>query len=205
MNDTLPSRVERRKERTRKALMDVALGLFYEKGIYWTKIEDITEEADIGKGTFYQYFETKERLIRALLEEGLAASLGLMMRAAAGARDGPSLVRALVGAKLDFFLGHPEYLLLFHQVRGWLQLQTDTVSELRDVYDRYLGQVADLLRPAVPAGPEQDERARWLALALAAFTSGLLNYALLFDRADDPAARRKDLRVRIEASLLALL
>ncbi len=53
------SRIERRREKTRRLLIEVALGLFYEKGIYRTKIEDITERADIGKGTFYQYFETK--------------------------------------------------------------------------------------------------------------------------------------------------
>ena len=60
------TRVERRKEKTHRVLSEVALGLFYEKSIYWTKIEDITQGADVGKGTFYQYFETKEALIQEL-------------------------------------------------------------------------------------------------------------------------------------------
>ncbi len=68
MLQATPSRVERRKERTRRALLAVALELFHQKGIYWTKIEDITERADIGKGTFYQHFETKEDLLEVLLE-----------------------------------------------------------------------------------------------------------------------------------------
>ncbi|WP_447975293.1 TetR/AcrR family transcriptional regulator [Nitrospira sp. Kam-Ns4a] len=205
MAETLLSRVERRKEKTRKALMEVALALFYEKGIYWTKIEDITEEADIGKGTFYQYFETKEKLLRALLEEGLEASLARMHEAAVGAADGAALLCALIRAKLDFYLEHPEYLLFFHQVRGWLQLKTQSVTELREVYDRYLDRVGKLLRPAVPEGLDQEARARWLALTLSAFTSGLVTYALLFDGAGDVARRRDEIQAQLERGLLALL
>lgn len=184
--------------------MDVALGLFYEKGIYWTKIEDITEEADVGKGTFYQYFETKEKLLQALLEEGLEASLARLREAAAGTEGGRSLICALTRAKLEFYLEHPDYLLLFHQVRGWLQLKTEAVTELREVYDRYLSRVGELLRPAVAAGPDQEGRVRWLALALSAFTGGLLTYALLFEGAGDVERRRAELQARIERSLLAL-
>jgi AcrR family transcriptional regulator len=67
---TPSARVARRKQKTQEILLQVALGLFSEKGIHWTKIEDITERADIGKGTFYKYFPTKEALIRILYSGG---------------------------------------------------------------------------------------------------------------------------------------
>ncbi|HET6369785.1 MAG TPA: TetR/AcrR family transcriptional regulator, partial [Nitrospiria bacterium] len=83
------TRTERRKEKTRRLLMDVALNLFFEKGIYWTKIEDITQRADVGKGTFYQYFETKEAQLQELLERGLGILLTLTAGAVgAGGRNG---------------------------------------------------------------------------------------------------------------------
>lgn len=53
------SRVEKRKAKTNRRLLEVARQLFSEKGIYWAKVEDITETADFGKGTFYKYFDSK--------------------------------------------------------------------------------------------------------------------------------------------------
>ena len=198
------SRVERRKEKTRRILMEVALGLFYEKGLYWTKIEDITESADIGKGTFYQYFATKEALIRALLERGLSTLLVQTEMALRGVKPGAKAIARIVQARLDYFLENPEYLLLFHQVRGLLQLKTKPAEELREVYNQYFDQLAKLIRPSLNGRPGS-AAARDLALALTAFTSGLLTHQLLFSKEGDYKRRRETVKEQLERGLQALL
>jgi AcrR family transcriptional regulator len=65
------SRRERKKQHTRSRLMDAALALFREHGYEETTIEQITERADVAKGTFFNYFETKESILPALAEHHL--------------------------------------------------------------------------------------------------------------------------------------
>ncbi len=60
-------RRERRSEETRENIFRAALQLFAERGFNAATIEAITEAADVGKGTFFNYFENKESL---LLEYG---------------------------------------------------------------------------------------------------------------------------------------
>lgn len=206
--DSVPvatTRVERRKEKTRRLLLDVALELFFENGIYWTKVEDITERADIGKGTFYQYFETKEDLLQALLRRGLDALLAKKTEAIRGTKPGPRMLSAIIRAQLDFYLEHPEYLLLFHQVRGLLQLKTQAAKDLRAVYDEHLDQLGRLLRPVVNGKTKQSGMARKLGMAISAFTSGLLTYHLLFGKAGEIQRQRDDLLAQLERSLQSLI
>jgi AcrR family transcriptional regulator len=65
MNDTL-SRRERKKLETQGNLMDAALRLFCERGYEETTVEDITEAADVAKGTFFNYFPTKDAVLPAI-------------------------------------------------------------------------------------------------------------------------------------------
>src|ERR1700680_1016985 len=58
----------RRKRETRIRLLDAALRLMAEKGMDSVTINDITEAADVGFGSFYNHFESKEALYAALLE-----------------------------------------------------------------------------------------------------------------------------------------
>ena len=51
-------RRERRRLETRDRLYRAALELFGERGFLETTVEDITEAADVGKGTFFNYFPT---------------------------------------------------------------------------------------------------------------------------------------------------
>lgn len=203
--ETALTRVGRRTEKTRRILMEVALGLFYEKGIYWTKIEDITEGADIGKGTFYRYFDTKEALLHALLQQGLNEVLARVQKAIRPVKAGPKLIERAIQAKLDFLLENPEYLLLFHQVRGLLQLKTTSSKGLRDVYDGYLDRLEHLIRPALTTNGRSGTSSRHLAMALSALTSGLLTYHLLFGRTSDITRRRRDIQSQIAKSIRALL
>ena len=59
LDRSLPLR-ERKKLRTRRALADAALRLFTEKGFDATTLEDLTEEAEVSRSTFFRFFPAKE-------------------------------------------------------------------------------------------------------------------------------------------------
>jgi len=82
MEQTL-SRRERKKLETRQALLEASLDLFREKGYQATTVEEITGRADVAKGTFFNYFASKEALLDDLsvwhvgrLREALDVSQG---------------------------------------------------------------------------------------------------------------------------------
>jgi AcrR family transcriptional regulator len=58
-----PDRRQRRSAETRERLFRAALRLFAEKGFAETTVEDITNAADVGKGTFFNYFPSKEHIL----------------------------------------------------------------------------------------------------------------------------------------------
>ncbi len=63
----------RRRERTRKRLVEAARTLFARQGVDSTRINEITEEADVGFGSFYNHFDGKEAIVEAVLAETIAA------------------------------------------------------------------------------------------------------------------------------------
>lgn len=114
-----PSRVDRRKARTRQALVDAAVRLIAEGRGERASIQEITETADIGFGSFYNHFESKDQLFRTASEEVLERWGQMLDRACADMNDPaetfatsfrisgrlgwthPDLARFITGAGLD--------------------------------------------------------------------------------------------------------
>jgi AcrR family transcriptional regulator len=63
MNTSQPSRHQRRRLQTRKLLIQTTLQLILEKGFNAISIQDITDRADLGRGTFYIHFKDKEDVV----------------------------------------------------------------------------------------------------------------------------------------------
>jgi len=68
-DDRAGGRLERRKARTRAAILTAASELFHERGYEHTVIQQIAERADTGVGTLYGYFRSKEEILREVLRE----------------------------------------------------------------------------------------------------------------------------------------
>lgn len=57
------SRRERKKKDTYEKIFASAMRLFRSQGFEATSVEQITQHADVGKGTFYNYFPSKEAVV----------------------------------------------------------------------------------------------------------------------------------------------
>lgn len=73
----LPNRLERRKQRTRAALIHAAQ-IFIGAGRLSVPVLEITQAADVGMGSFYNHFDSKEELFAAALNEVLDAHGALL-------------------------------------------------------------------------------------------------------------------------------
>lgn len=62
---------KRRKEARPSELTAAALALFVEKGFSATRLEDVAQRAGVSKGTLYLYFDSKEALFKAVIQEGV--------------------------------------------------------------------------------------------------------------------------------------
>ncbi|MGL5270543.1 MAG: TetR/AcrR family transcriptional regulator [Selenomonadaceae bacterium] len=62
------TRRERKKIHSKKSIVEAAVKLFSQKGYQETSVADIMNEADLGIGTFYNYFESKDEILKNLLQ-----------------------------------------------------------------------------------------------------------------------------------------
>jgi len=70
------ARWRRRKEARPQEILDAALSVFAQKGFAATRLEDVAARAGVSKGTIYLYFESKEAVFKALVQEKLASRIG---------------------------------------------------------------------------------------------------------------------------------
>jgi AcrR family transcriptional regulator len=96
------NRFERRKERTRQDILRAAEQVLAERGFYEAKISDIAAAADIGVGTVYLHFDTKEALFEAVVEDTVTRLKETVDRARAGAASAIEQVRASTHALCRF-------------------------------------------------------------------------------------------------------
>ncbi|MFF7648262.1 TetR/AcrR family transcriptional regulator [Streptomyces sp. NPDC007983] len=61
--ESQPGLRERKKQRTRDAISDAAIGLFLECGYHEVSVAQIAEAAEVSKRTLFTYFPTKEDLV----------------------------------------------------------------------------------------------------------------------------------------------
>jgi AcrR family transcriptional regulator len=61
--DLISGRRERKKDETKRKIIDVALELFHRQGFAATTMEQIADTADVAKGTLYNHFATKEAIV----------------------------------------------------------------------------------------------------------------------------------------------
>ncbi|HEU5260786.1 MAG TPA: TetR/AcrR family transcriptional regulator [Gemmatimonadales bacterium] len=72
MTEVELTRRERKKEETKERILQAAFALFRKHGVEATTVEEISDKADVAKGTFFNYFPYKEAVFGYLSETWVA-------------------------------------------------------------------------------------------------------------------------------------
>src|SRR5512135_420576 len=104
-----PTRLDRRKARTRRALIDAAVRLIAEGRGDRASIQEITETADIGFGSFYNHFESKDQLFQTASHEVLDRWGTMIDQACTGIQDPAEVFAASLRISGRLSWTHPDF------------------------------------------------------------------------------------------------
>lgn len=173
------SRAKRRRAQSFESLIQAGLAVIAKRGVYETTVEHITEAADVGKGTFYAHFPSKEDLVHHLVRHGFDEMIAAGRVGEPAGRTPAERLAALIQAQLHVLGRRRDLVILLHQVRGLLILRPEARLRLRREYQRYVEFLTQECRrllgnPRLNHGEAQD-----LACAIAGFVSGTLSFEML--------------------------
>ena len=132
------TRTKRRRARSFENLVQAGLAVIGKRGLYETTVEHITEAADVGKGTFYAHFASKDDLIYHLVRHGFDELIAATASVASVNGTPAARLADLIQAQLQALGRRKDLLILLHQVRGLLILQPKARHRLRREYRRYI-------------------------------------------------------------------
>jgi AcrR family transcriptional regulator len=162
MNRPSSQRVRKRQLRTRAQLLSVAHRLMSKKGVDETTIQEITDAADVGFGTFYNYFSSKDDLATQVLD-CVINNLGLrndLVTKTTRATDPVQVVATSVRLVVREMMTNP----MWH---WWVKQRTDLLVERMRAGFRRFG-IRDIRR-AMDAGAyriiNDDVEAAWSFLS----------------------------------------
>lgn len=193
------SRQKRRTDATKQKLLGAARALFAEKGLDLTTIDDITGRADVGKGTFYYHFRTKEQLIRSLMRSNLAELEAAITRKCSPITNLNQLLDDMIQVQIDFFSDRWEDFVLYFQGRADLILN-EGYEGIDTPFIDYLCTIENLLDSVIKYHLSKATLRR-IACAVTGFISGYYSFSSISTDVDDVGETFRGVRGALVASL----
>jgi len=176
---------ERKKRENRKRILDAAAALFSEQGFAATTMEEVAARAEVGVGTLYNYFGSKDRLLLGVFEDATEAQLehGQTIVDAPG-HDAEAAVCHLLGHYLSIARIFDKHVM--RELLAASLVQPERIEEYASLDVRLAAQVGQLLAVLQARGDvAADVEVQHAALALyGAFVMPLLLYVSMDDMDD---------------------
>jgi len=174
----LKERREREKQARRRQIIDAARSLLFEKGLKATSINQIAKRAELGVGTIYFYYPSKEDLFAELQEEGLQLLTEKIRQTLSVGNDPEQQLKLMALAYYDFSRENKDY---FDVISYFLASPQVLLSpDLKQRVDRKTGTILELIKRVISQGSEsgvfkKSDRDSRGVLLLAAF-HGLMQF-----------------------------
>ncbi|HKY15364.1 MAG TPA: helix-turn-helix domain-containing protein [Microthrixaceae bacterium] len=169
-----PARGEEAKEQRRDDILTAAKAVFAEQGYHATTIADVARAAGISYGSIYWYFDSKEALFHALMdnqEQALRAHIDRTVAELGEGIGGEALFRDSVRATFEFFEADRAVVKLLF--RDSLVLGDRFDRHLAGIYEGFIADIEKTIATAQSAGYVIDAPPRMIAFSVAALIGQL--------------------------------
>jgi len=179
----LHERREREREQRREQILDAARELLLEKGYYHISMRQIATLAELGVGTIYSYFKSKEDIYADLSTDVFDQLYDAMRKAADGAASPPEKIRGIANALLDFSSDHRMYYdFLDYFISTPRTIFPPEMKERVDYHgNRILEPVAEAIRQGMASGRFRKVSPERHALIFFGSVHGFLHFRKLQD------------------------
>lgn len=137
-------KTKRTKGKVKLEIVRIALAIFADKGFDATSIDEIISKAGIAKGTFYYYFDSKEKLIQEIIHEGINKFALMINSGMAGLPDEEARIRKLIEIEIDFFNTYKNFCVVF--VGEFWRYQTRWHEDIKLIQSRYMDVIKSYVR-----------------------------------------------------------
>jgi len=153
-------------------ILAAAKRIFAQNGFRRTKIDQIAEELNVGKGTIYRYFKDKKSLFLAVFEQGMASLSQTIKDNVAPITDPQIKVAAAVRTYFEFFENDRQLIEILMQVRS--EFKDDYRRVFLALYSDYIIRIQENLRNGVKIGVFRELDVEKTAEAMSAALQGVL-------------------------------
>lgn len=173
-------RREREKQQRRQQILSAAKGVFSARGFSGATVEEIASQAELGIGTLYLYFRSKEEIYVSLLLEGMELFSAELERIKASQQSPPDKLRAVWDFFYRYYLTYPEHykmLMFLHREGIPASISGDVIAEINLRAARNFRLAADIVRDGMDAGTYHRGRPREVVDVLWSLLMGLVQLA----------------------------
>ena len=201
---TKDTRTKKRVKKTRSKLKQAALDVFSEKSFDAATVEEITEKADVGKGTLYQHFDDKEQIVITLIHEAIEHLIERIRSFKKQPETLEKMLEHLLNVHYEFYINAKEEFLLLFQGKLSLKFQNESPDELEELYLRYLTEIENQISSYL-SSKIKPVKIRRLACAVAGFIFGYFSFSMISMTVNEIEMSIKPLRKVFIKSLRAFL
>ncbi|WP_010676989.1 TetR/AcrR family transcriptional regulator [Bacillus timonensis] len=135
----------------KKMLIDAALHLFEKKGYMQTSVQDIVEYANVTKGSFYYYFESKEDVLYLIHDEFIEYELNKVteIMELPGLTYTEKLEKMILATWKSIALYKEQVAIYLHERKFITDNKYDLIQEKRDQYENFF---VTVLKKGIEAG-----------------------------------------------------
>ena len=180
--------MQRPNEKKRRKITDTAAKLFATRPFHKVRLDDVAAAAQVGKGTLYVYFKSKDDLYRSLVHDGLSRLVDQLNDETGDDIPAEQALEAIVRGLVRFAFDHP-YLFELGRLLGPLKGTNKLAAKRREL----VALIERTLRRGVELRVWQDARPELTAV----FIPGFVRSAMLYGPAglDEETLAKHILRV----------
>lgn len=145
MSPRTKEQYEKIRESSKTEILDAALELFAQNGYHATSISQIAEKAGISKGLMYNYFKSKDDLLKTIIDGGFQ-KLSELMAAINTETDPRKALEKLIRLSLQNLKSNPEYWKLYMSIVLQSTSQKDVKEHIAGFRDGAVMGLSELLK-----------------------------------------------------------